>query len=101
MKSLNAIDNTIGNCPNIHVFGLTPEGEEITQPCPTGRGFFGMLPSGLEIAQQQLSLAACLRARALLVARRSSPDLAVLSPLRIGRASHAGLGLVPCDGLRG
>jgi len=37
---LNLIDIAIRECPNIYVFGLTTEGEEITQPCPTGRGFF-------------------------------------------------------------
>ena len=53
---LNLIDIAIRECPNIYVFGLTTEGEEITQPCPTGRGFFWKLaysdPVKLEVAQQ-------------------------------------------------
>jgi hypothetical protein len=27
-------------CPNLGVFGVTTEGEEITQPCPLWAGFF-------------------------------------------------------------
>src|SRR5688572_4377496 len=60
MKSLNSIDNTIVRCPNIHVFGLTPEGEEITQPCPTGQGFFlenaPSAPANLGIVRTQRGL---------------------------------------------
>jgi hypothetical protein len=62
---LKQFDITWKTCPNIHVFGLTTEGEEITQPCPLGGVFSGndRTPAlRSEIAQKQLRLLASLPA---------------------------------------
>jgi hypothetical protein len=86
-RPLKLFDITWKACPNNRVFGLTTEGEEITQPCPSGGVFSGnegaraslgaktgtifrrrgpLVPhSPLEIAQQQLRLVARLQLRAL------------------------------------